>query len=71
MARRFAVEWLWLIGCFIGLAIFFAISPDFAPSGDAVEHVGFAVLIAPVAYGAIGVVRLTVWAVTRVVPPRP
>lgn len=72
MARRFALEWLWFIGSGLLLMWGWVIFKDLAPAtSDNWERLTLIVIFTPVAYAVIGLVRLTIWALTEVagVPP--
>lgn len=65
MAKRFAVEWLVLIACLV-VAVPLVFIVDMRPS-DPVEVFGFTLLFAPFVYLGVGVVRLTIASVLRLV----
>ena len=61
MGRRFAVEWLWLLVSCTAVVLWILVA------GSAESDVVFvSIILGPVLYVGIGIVRLTIWAIRTV-----
>jgi len=60
MGKRFAAEWLWLMGCIVAAAVWIYLTGgESDPFGIALGSI----LLGPAAYLAVGIIRVTVWAI--------